>query len=1256
MNEIGDHKLSVDQTSIPTITAENQIEYDAAANQANVLVLQNGKNYKISCLIGFPPSRYVPQIAVVDTGAGPNLIHKDLLPPDWICKETAVAASPVHIKDANGRLLSSVGMVQLPCQVGGLTVATDFIVVERLAVPLILGCDFIDQNILSIRPKESIIELRGQHKAYIHRGREHSHDDNHPVKVARRCSLNSQTETNVLVTSEAQGLCFMQSKIPRSSSTEIPRTYLMSNGLVETRSFVPFIVRVANLGKYPIELNKGTVLGTATSDPDQVIAIIESSVGSIETSNSNSNSTPITWKEDVNIGHLNLSEQQTVVDMLSKHAEMWNGKLGEISVTKHRIELVPNARPVYQAPYRAGKQSREIENTEVQRMLKAGVIEPANSEWASPVVLITKKDGSVRFCVDYRKLNALTVKDTYPLPRMDECLDSLGDAVLFTTLDCNSGYWQIPVTDEDKDKTAFVTHCGVHRFTRMPFGLCNAPATFQRALDMLLAKVKWKFALVYLDDVIIYSRSLEDHLVHVDYVLRLLRNAGISLKLQKCNFFQPRVDYLGHVVTPGKLAVAEKNIDTIRQAKYPQTRTELRSFLGMCNVYRKFVPHFAKKAAPLTELLKKGQPTEFDQLSQDQAQAFKDLSTALTKAPILTLPRDGGKFTLDVDASDYQIGACLLQEQANGKLAPCGYYSKTLNPAERNYSAVEKECLAVVWAVLLLRPYLERVHFLIRSDQVALRWLLDLKDPSGRLARWRLRLAEYNFEIIYRPGIKNSLADGCSRLKSSGSDKAPCDDAVPCFVVSEATDTDSERPRNDLEWNRISSESSPITLSELEREQKMDAECIEWETLSRLKQSSFFIEVKNGLSILCRRASKDGRTQLCIPKSLRSRLLNLNHYPATAGHPGGKKMYQTMRKTFYWPGLSKEAYEVVKRCTECIQEQLASRPVRTQLKLFPSSGPLEFVAIDILGPLPKTNQGHQYLLVISDRFTKLVRTIPLRRITSLMVAQSFSSGWVYIYGPPQVLLSDNGTQFNSRFFKDICGAMGIKQVFTSAYHPQTNGQVERFNRTILAQLRAFVGEDQSTWDLFSPAVTYAYNTQVHSSTGFSPFDLVLSRPPPPSGLILPDPIPGCLLSETSREPDFGIAQQGRLAFATRLRADVNTARLNIAKASARYKANQDTHARTLNPELLVGKLVFVRREVRRNKLEPRGAGPYLVIEADDKLVVLRGPHGPLKVSLNRVAQPIDYDRRISTVGSSNRNDQGINNRPSAPSVRVNVQD
>jgi hypothetical protein len=339
------------------------------------------------------------------------------------------------------------------------------------------------------------------------------------------------------------------------------------------------------------------------------------------------------WKDDLKLDHLNEDLQVDVIRMLSKHSSVWTGSLGEISITQHRIQLLKDSKPIHQAPYRAGTKSREVEREEVDRMLKADVIEPATSEWASPVVLVTKPDGSVRFCVDYRKLNALTVKDSYPSPRMDECLDSLGDATIFSTLDCNSGYWQIAMAEEDMDKTAFVTHCGVHRFKRMPFGLCNAPATFQRALDMILSKIKWNYALVYLDDVIIYPKSKEEHLRHLDEILSLLKGAGASLKLKKCHFFQPTVDYLGHVIHPGKLAVAEKNIDSIKKAIYPKTRTELRSFLGMCNVYRRFVDKFAKIASPLSDLLKKGQP-EMLVLNKEQQDAFNKLKDALIKPPI----------------------------------------------------------------------------------------------------------------------------------------------------------------------------------------------------------------------------------------------------------------------------------------------------------------------------------------------------------------------------------------------------------------------------------------------------------------------------------------------------------------------------------------------------------------------------------------------------------------------------------------------
>ena len=409
------------------------------------------------------------------------------------------------------------------------------------------------------------------------------------------------------------------------------------------------------------------------------------------------------WEEHVHIGAEGSTVRSEIMDMLSEFKDMWSGRLGKIGATKHRIELKPGARSIYQAPCRAGPIAREKEKTEIDCMLRTGVIEPTSAGWASPVVLVPKKDGTMWFRVEYRKLNAVTVCDSYSLPRMDECIESLGDATVFTTLDCNSRYWQVEIAEEDRDKTTFASHSGLYRFGRMPCRLKNAPATFQRAVDIILSRVKWETALVYLDDVIVYSRTVTEHMAHLGEVLRQLQTAGVSLKIAKCAFFVTSVTYLGHVIRPGRLEVERRNVIAIERVRAPTNQTKLRSFLGMCNVYRQFIKGFTKIAAPPNKKTGKNQPYEFEVLTDEEFAAFEELKRRLLSPPVLALPRYERKYTLDTDACRHQVGCALLQEQREGGTRPIGYWSRALTEAERNYTTTEKKCLAVVWSILTLR-------------------------------------------------------------------------------------------------------------------------------------------------------------------------------------------------------------------------------------------------------------------------------------------------------------------------------------------------------------------------------------------------------------------------------------------------------------------------------------------------------------------------------------------------------------------------
>jgi hypothetical protein len=492
----------------------------------------------------------------------------------------------------------------------------------------------------------------------------------------------------------------------------------------------------------------------------------------------------------LNLGPLDHHQQQIFESLLHEFKDICaksQTEIGRTNVIQHRIET-GDSMPISQTPYRINPKNKEFLRNEIANMEKNGIIRKSSSPWAAPVVIVDKKGGEKRICIDYRKLNAITKPDAYPLPRIDDMLESFGQAKWFTTLDLASGYWQVGMNKEDIEKTAFATPFGLYEFLVMPFGLSYAPGTFQRLMNRVLQDFLGDFIAVYLDDVIIYSKgSFEQHVDHIRQVFTALRKANLKVKLKKCHFILPNIHFLGHVVGRDGIKPDPEKIDKVKNFPTPTNITELRSALGLFSYYRKFIKDFSRIAKPMLTLLKKDEPFNWD---NKQQQAFDRLKDMLIKAPILTYPDFDKSFVIYTDASGIGLGAVLSQIK-EGKEHVIAYASRSLNPAEKNYSVTDQECLAVVWSIKHFQHYLGLKPFTIITDHSALKWLKTAKMPKGRRARWIMELQQYTFEVKHRPGKTNQNADALSR-NPTGSD--PEDTMQIYYLEEDEIDFDPNNP------------------------------------------------------------------------------------------------------------------------------------------------------------------------------------------------------------------------------------------------------------------------------------------------------------------------------------------------------------------------------------------------------------------------------------------------------------------------------
>ena len=472
----------------------------------------------------------------------------------------------------------------------------------------------------------------------------------------------------------------------------------------------------------------------------------------------------VAWKEEESdsqpVINQELSETQKreLRGVLAEFAETMTSVPGRTTLAEHRLD-VGTARPIRMPPYRLPYAYRELVREELRDMEQSGVIEPSTSEWASPVVLVKKKDGSMRFCVDYRRLNSVARYDAYPMPRVDELIDKLGSAKYITTLDLARGYWQVPMAEDSREMTAFSTPFGLYQFRVMPFGLSGAPATFQRLMDQVVRGLE-EFSAAYIDDLVIHSRTWEEHLRHIQAVLQRLQEAGLTAKPPKCQFGMQQCVYLGHVVGNGGVRPEKSKLLAVESFPVPKTKKEVRTFLGLTGYYRRFIENYASVAAPLTDLTKTA-PTRVVWTSGCE-EAFGALRQALCQTPVLRSPDFNKPFVLQTDASERGVGA-VLSQSIDGEEHPVAFFSRKLLPREEKYSTVEKECLAIKLACQSFRVYLLGGHFTVQTDHRALEWLDRLKENNSRLTRWSLALQAFDFDVVYRAGSANGNADALSR-------------------------------------------------------------------------------------------------------------------------------------------------------------------------------------------------------------------------------------------------------------------------------------------------------------------------------------------------------------------------------------------------------------------------------------------------------------------------------------------------------------
>lgn len=919
--------------------------------------------------------------------------------------------------------------------------------------------------------------------------------------------------------------------------------------------------------------------------------------------------------------------------------------------------------PVYIKNYRIPHTHKVEVDTQVKKLIEDGIVEPSTSEYNSPLLLVPKKSlpnsdkKRWRLVVDYRQINKKLIADKFPLPRIEDILDQLGRAKYFSCLDLMSGFHQIELDEMSRDITSFSTSNGSYRFKRLPYGLKIAPNSFQRMMTIAFSGLEPSQAFLYMDDLVVIGRSEKQMLNNLKSVFDLCRKFNLKLHPGKCSFFRHEVIFLGHKCTDEGILPDDGKYEVIKKYPVPTDANSARRFIAFCNYYRRFIKNFSLHSRHITRLCKKNVPFEW---TEECNNAFLYLKKALMLPTLLQYPNFDKEFCITTDASKYACGAVLSQEY-NGKQLPVAFASKTFTQGESNKSTIEQELIAIHWAILHFRPYIYGKRFLVKSDHRPLSYLFSMKNPSSKLTRMRLDLEEYDFVVEYLKGKENYVADALSRI-SIDELKELNENVLLINKVTTRSDTrqrktSREQKHHNNENNkpniyeviqyddvkklvkliltpgrcllkhgklilkRINIEDMCINgkldlggfFPRLEKEASMlnldklkmapDEEIFKFVSINEFKRMGNKILRKLTVALLPKVTIIDAEDE----NKIKGILTTYHDNPAEGGHCGISRTLAKIRRHYKWRGMVSHVKKYVKTCEKCQKSKITIHTKTPMILTQTPATAFDVVLVDTIGPLPKTENGNEYIVTLICDLTKYLVTIPIPNKSANTVARAIFEYFVLCYGPMKTFISDMGTEYKNSIITDLCKYMKIENISSTAYHHQTLGTVERSHRTFNEYIRSYISIERDDWDEWLRYFTYCFNTTPSAVHGYCPYELVYGRIPHGfhyfNSIDRIDPIYN--IDDYSKEVKY------------RLEIAYKRARLLLDSAKVKRKEHYDMNTEQL--DLNLGDLVLLRNEVG-HKLENRYEGPYKVIEIrdNDNIIIEIKGNRKQKVHKNRL--------------------------------------